>query len=84
MRLRAASDVPGGGSPVTATFTGGINGTQTTSDGYGVMTTDWIDAWGEFTFGIEPLPAGDYELFVGELSPEDGSEQGAYITFTIA
>ena len=83
VRLRTAAPVPGGGAPVVATFTGGVGGTRTTSEGYGVTATDWIDAWGEFAFGIEPLPVGDYELFVGELSPADGSEQGAYITFSI-
>ncbi|MEA1904081.1 MAG: Gmad2 immunoglobulin-like domain-containing protein [Actinomycetota bacterium] len=43
---------------------------------------DWVETWGEFraTLALEP---GDYSLFVGEESPEDGSLEGLTIDLMI-
>lgn len=43
---------------------------------------DWVDTWGEFTTELE-LPPGEYDLFVGEESPEDGSFDGVTLSLTI-
>jgi hypothetical protein len=82
--LRAVGTTPGSGTPVEATFTGtDFAGTRVAST-YPYMTTDYIDAWGAFNFTIEDVAPGTYELFVGELSMEDGSELGVYQAFTVA
>ena len=41
--------------------------------------TDWTETWGEFTFDIPTGPEGRVELFVGQESPRDGSEEGIYL-----
>jgi hypothetical protein len=82
IRLRTAGMVPGGGTPVTATFTGVIGGTVT-DDSVAVSLTDYVLAWGEFEIGIEGLAAGTYELFVGEPDMETGLDEGAYLTFEV-
>jgi len=75
-------DPPGSGDPVTADWSGGVLG-DTCDSQYGFMTTDYIEAWGSFEFTIEALAPGAYELFVGEFSAQDGSEQGVYHLFTV-
>jgi hypothetical protein len=81
--LRAVGATPGAGDPVEATFSGTeYAGTQVAST-YPYLTTDWTEAWGAFSFTIDDLAAGSYELFVGDLSMEDGSEQGVYQVFTV-
>ncbi len=53
--------------------------------GGGVVTeavtnsADYIDTWGEFTFDLEADAKGPAELFVGEMSAEDGSPRGVLI-----
>jgi hypothetical protein len=39
----------------------------------------WAETWGEFELTIEDGPRGEIELFVGERSARDGTEQGARI-----
>jgi hypothetical protein len=39
----------------------------------------WLEAWGEFELILEHGPTGSVELFVGEESAADGSEQGVRI-----
>lgn len=85
IRLRtvpAAGDPPGSGTPVNANWSGSTFADPCGST-YAVMTSDWLEAWGEFEFSIQALAPGEYELFVGEDSPEDGSEQGVYHVFTV-
>ena len=33
---------------------------------WGIMATDWLDAWGMFSFELIGLVGGSYELFIGE------------------
>lgn len=44
---------------------------------------DYLAAWGEFRMRFERGPAGPVELFVGERSAADGSEQGVKIDLEI-
>ncbi|MGH9167211.1 MAG: Gmad2 immunoglobulin-like domain-containing protein [Acidimicrobiia bacterium] len=47
----------------------------------GVTTAaDWTETWGEFTLDLEQGPEGPAELFVGEESAQDGSEEGVVIS----
>ena len=43
---------------------------------------DYTETWGEFRTSID-LDPGDYSLFVGEESPEDGSLQGVTIDLQV-
>jgi hypothetical protein len=45
--------------------------------------TDWTSTWGEFTIRIDFGPTGAVELFVGEESARDGSEQGVRLDLTM-
>lgn len=40
---------------------------------------DWTETWGEFSLDVEHGPEGPAELFVGEESAQDGSEEGVVI-----
>lgn len=81
-QIRIASDTPGSGDLVAATFSG-PSGTLT-GPTYPYFTTDYTMMWGRFSFTIDGLPPGDYELFVGEFSAKDGTPQGVYDVFTVA
>ena len=41
---------------------------------WGIMATTWLDAWGIFTFELDGLGSGSYELFVGECRSGDGDD----------
>jgi hypothetical protein len=43
----------------------------------------WAETWGVFAMTIDQGPTGNVELFVGELSARDGTEQGVRIPLTI-
>lgn len=43
---------------------------------------DWSETWGEFRSTLS-LPPGEVSLSVGEVSPEDGSLEGATIRLTV-
>lgn len=80
-QLRTPDEQPGGGRLVAATFSGSAG---TVSDStYPYMTTDWTEMWGRFSFTIDDLEPGTYELFVGEFSARDGSPVGVYDEFTV-
>lgn len=82
--LREFAAEPGTGELVEATFSGtDFLGTQTTST-YPYTTADYTEAWGAFSFTIEALSPGTYELFVGDYNQETGEPVGAYQTFTVA
>ena len=82
--LRRAAGEPGTGELVEATFSGtDFLGTQTTST-YPYVTADYTEAWGAFSFTIDDLAPGTYEVFVGEYNQETGEPVGAYQTFTVA
>ena len=81
--LRTVGVTPGAGEPAEATYSGTDFAGTVTASSYPYMTTDWTEAWGAFRFTIEDLAPGTYELFVGELSMEDGAEQGVYQVFTV-
>ena len=85
IRLRTApptGDPPGSGAPVNADWSGSTFAGSCGST-YAVMTSDWLEAWGEFAFTIRALSAGAYELFVGDDSADDGEEVGVYHVFTV-
>jgi hypothetical protein len=42
-------------------------------------STDYTEAWGLYSITIQSGPSGNVELFVGELSARDGTEQGVRI-----
>ena len=41
---------------------------------------DHLITWGEYQFEVVSGPSGSVDVFVGEDSPEDGAERGAYFT----
>jgi hypothetical protein len=43
----------------------------------------WAEAWGEFVLEVVDGPAGAVELFVGELSARDGTEQGVRLDIQV-
>ncbi len=77
------------GAPVTATWSGCEPAfVVPPNTGCVYDTTDYIDAWGEFSFTIESVAPGRYQLEVlitSPASPEDGGFQGSSITdvFTV-
>ena len=75
------SIVDGDGEPVEAVYSGSsFLGTSRRTE-YGVMTTDWIDAWGRFAVRAEDLAPGDYVMVL-----DDGAGEPAMaleIPFTI-
>ncbi len=50
------------GNPVTATFEGSSFLGTVTDSRYAVMTTDYIEAWGRFSFKVSGLAPDDYVL----------------------
>ncbi len=82
--LRRPALEPGTGEQVEATFSGTDHlGTQVASV-YPYTTADYIEAWGAFSFTIDDLAPGTYELFVGDFDMESGDPFGIYQTFTVA
>lgn len=79
--LRRPAAEPGTGEPVEALFDSAPSGPQRTSR-YVFATADWV-LWGEFSFTIDDLPTGDYELFIGEYTPSEGNP-GVYLPFSVA
>lgn len=43
------------------------------------LAADWTETWGEFSLEVPSGPVGRVELFVGQDSPRDGSEEGVYL-----
>jgi hypothetical protein len=41
---------------------------------------DHLITWGEYRFDVPDGPNGRVDIFVGEDSPEDGTERGAFVT----
>ncbi len=72
----------GGGERVEASYSGGFL-EPTTDTGYAVSTTDWAAAWGEYSFTVEAVAPGRYELFVGEAHMETGEPIGAFQVFCV-
>ncbi len=52
------------------------------SEGF-TTATDYLETWGRFTFDIPDGVAGDVEIFVGEDSARDGTEQGVYLNLSL-
>ncbi len=44
---------------------------------------DYLTTWGEYRFEVMSGPSGNVELFVGEDSPEDGTERGVRFTLVV-
>jgi LysM repeat protein len=43
----------------------------------------WAETWGEFELVLDEGPLGEIELFVGEESAKDGTEQGVRVQLTM-
>jgi len=89
VRLRQApapGALLGSGALAPADWSGTLGGAPVAYSGESSVifdTTDWTEVWGWFEFTIDQLAAGDYELFIGDLNGEDGSESGVYEPFTV-
>ena len=84
--LRAPGALLGSGALAPADWSGTLGGAPVAYSGESSVifdTTDWTEVWGWFEFTIDQLAAGDYELFIGDLNGEDGSESGVYEPFTV-
>jgi hypothetical protein len=44
---------------------------------------DYSETWGSFSATADPGISGDVQLFVGQLSPEDGSERGVRVDLVL-
>ncbi len=84
VRLLTFDGELGAGEPVAATWDG-IGGVSTGTEA-GYMTSDWTRTWGSFEVTLVDVPAGPgrYQLFVGDLSAEDGEPVGVYVPIAIA
>ncbi len=79
VEIRRAADQPGTGETVPVVYDGGLSET-----GLGMyIATDYVDTWGRFAFDMEIAEPGDYEMFIGEFSADDGTPIGLYHTFTV-
>ena len=68
------------GRPVEALWSGGYAGTIR-ADRYGLMTTDWIEAWGRFDVqAVVPEP-GPYELVISAEDPSGRTSPSVSIPF---
>ncbi len=65
------------GNPVVATFEGSSFLGTSTDSRYAVMTTDYIEAWGRFSFTVSGLDPGSYTL----LMSGDGADVPAVARF---
>lgn len=84
VELRTAADMPGRGDPVEATFDGTDFLGAVRDWRYAFSANDSIGAWGEFSFTIDELAAGEYDLFIGMLPMEPGLERrGLFHRFTV-
>ncbi len=43
-------------------------------------SADYLTTWGEYRFDVPSGPSGNVDVFIGEDSPEDGTERGAQFT----
>jgi hypothetical protein len=46
-------------------------------------SADYLITWGEYRFDVSGGPSGEVDIFVGEDSPEDGTERGARFTLVV-
>jgi hypothetical protein len=46
-------------------------------------SADYLVTWGEYRFEVSSGPSGSVEVFVGEDSPEDGTERGAHFSLVV-
>lgn len=46
-------------------------------------STDYLETWGRFELALPPQLTGDLELFIGEDSARDGSEQGVRLAVAV-
>ena len=85
--VRRLDKEPGVGEVVSARVTGDFVVNPGTGTEWGVSATDWLDAWGMFTFELDGLGAGDYEIFIGECrivdDPDTCEDAGAYLPITV-
>ena len=86
--VRRAAAEQGTGEVINARVEGEfvINPGRSTS--WGITATDWLDAWGVFSFELSGVGAGNYEVFIGECRIVDGTadceDVGVYLPVTIS
>ena len=72
------------GTAATATVTGPQTFNPGTGSSWGLMATDWLEAWGTFEFTIDNIEPGEYRLLVDEYPPiDDSSFVGVTIPFVV-
>lgn len=86
--VRRLDKEPGVGEVVSARVTGEFVVNPGTGTTWGVYATDWLDAWGRFSFELDNLGSGEYEVFIGECQIVDDPDTceyfGAYLPMTVA
>ncbi len=73
------------GAPAVATWSG-CESEFVIPPGSGCVysTSDYIEAWGQFSFAVESVAPGTYELFVGDTGALEGvPPRGVRDTFTV-
>jgi hypothetical protein len=85
--VRRAADDPGTGEVVSARVTGEFVIDPGSGTHWGVTATDWLDAWGIFTFELDGLGPGDYEIFIGECAVVEDADScedaGLYLPLNV-
>lgn len=85
--VRRGADSVAGGETVAAVLRGEAVVGDAGGTSWGLSATDWIDAWGIFSFELDGLAAGRYEVFVGECRAVEGSatcdEVGVHIPIMV-
>ena len=74
VEIRRLHKEPGFGEVVGAVVRGDLVIEPGAGTLWGIMATDWLDAWGTFTFELDGLGAGSYELFIGECRTLEGGD----------
>ncbi len=85
--VRRLDKEPGVGEVVGAILRGPMVLGEGAGTEWGLTATGWLDAWGLFSFELDGLAAGDYEVFIGECRMAEDSDEcvdvGAYLPVSI-
>lgn len=73
--VRRQGNEPGSGEIIGAVVRGEAVVNPGSGTEWGITATDWLDAWGLFSFELSGLGAGSYELFIGECQTIDGDDE---------
>ena len=86
--VRRQADQPGTGEIIGAIVTGDAVVNPGTGTEWGITATDWLDAWGTFSFELSGLGNGAFEVFIGECRMLDEeadtcTDVGAYLPIVV-